>query len=87
LTLSPARGVSDRGAEGTEAPPSAERTTSVMEREMREATRRTDVGARWSLSGITTLSKLRLAKRHGQDDHERVPTPLQTSAKLTMFPC
>lgn len=58
-------------------PPSAERTTSVMEREMREINRRTDVGARWSVPGITNLTRLRLAKRHNPDDYARLWTPLQ----------
>lgn len=61
-------------------PPSEERTTSVVEREMRELNRRTDVGARWTLRGIGNLLKLRLAKRHNPDDYQRVWTPLQKPA-------
>ena len=68
-------------------PPSAERTTSVMEREMRELNRRTDVGARWSVSGITNLTKLRLAKRHNPDDYQRVWSPLQNPAHITVSSC
>lgn len=68
-------------------PPSAERTTSVMEREMRELNRRTDVGARWSVSGITNLTKLRLAQRHNRDDYERVWSPLQNPAQIAVSTC
>lgn len=62
------------------APPSAERTTSVMEREMRELNRRTDVGARWSVGGIANLLRLRLAKRHNPDDYARLWSPLRAPA-------
>jgi hypothetical protein len=68
-------------------PPSAERTTSVMEREMREVDRRTDVGARWSVSGITNLVRLRLAKRHNPDDYERVWRPLRKPVSTMVFSC
>ncbi len=53
-------------------PPSAERTTSIVEREMREINRRVDVGARWSIPGVAHLLKLRLAQRCNPDDYERV---------------
>jgi hypothetical protein len=69
------------------SPPSAERTTSVMEREMREVNRRTDVGARWSVNGITNLVRLRLAKRHNPDDYERVWSPLRKPASTMVFSC
>lgn len=69
------------------SPPSAERTTSVMEREMREVNRRTDVGARWSVQGISNLLKLRLAKRHNPDDYERVWSPLQKPALTLVRSC
>ena len=52
--------------------PSGERTTSVIEREMREINRRSDVGARWSERGIDNLLRLRAAKRINKDDFERV---------------
>lgn len=52
--------------------PSRERTTSVIEREMREINRRGDVGARWSERGIDNLLRLRAAKRINKDDFERV---------------
>ena len=56
--------------------PSAERTTSIAEREMREINRRTDVGARWSQAGIEHLLQLQLAHRHNPDDYSRVwPAP------------
>lgn len=54
---------------------SRERTTALAEREMRELNRRTDVGVRWSLSGVTNLMRLRLAQRHNPDDYERVWRP------------
>lgn len=69
------------------SPPSSERTTSVMEREMREVNRRTDVGARWSVRGIANLLKLRLAKRHNPDDYERVWSPLQKTALNLVSSC
>lgn len=69
------------------SPPSPERTTSVMEREMREVNRRTDVGARWSTGGISNLLKLRLAKRHNPDDYERVWSPLQNPALTLVSSC
>lgn len=69
------------------SPPSPERTTSVMEREMREVNRRTDVGARWSVPGLTNLTKLRLAKRHNPDDYERVWSPLQNPAQFAVSIC
>lgn len=52
--------------------PSIVRSTSLAEREMRELNRRTDVGVRWSLSGIANMLKLRLAKRHNPDDYARI---------------
>lgn len=52
--------------------PSRERTTSVIEREMREINRRSDVGVRWSEAGIDNLLRLRAAKRINKDDFERV---------------
>jgi hypothetical protein len=44
-------------------PPSEERTTSIVEREMREINRRVDVGARWSIP---------LAQRCNPDDYEKL---------------
>lgn len=49
-----------------------ERTTSVIEREMREINRRTDVGARWSVAGVDHLLRLRHSKRINPDDFDRV---------------
>lgn len=60
--------------------PSSERTSSVMEREMREINRRSDVGVRWSVSGIDNLLRLRAARRINKDDFERVWSPVQTTA-------
>jgi hypothetical protein len=50
----------------------SERTTSVIEREMREINRRTDVGARWSVTGVDNLLRLRHSKRINPDDFNRV---------------
>ncbi len=58
-----------------------------MEREMREVNRRTDVGARWSVSGIMNLVRLRLAKRHHPDDYGRLWSPLRKPASTTVFLC
>jgi len=51
---------------------SAERTTSIAEREMRELNRRTDIGVRWSIPGVRNLLSLKLAHRHNPDDYEVV---------------
>ena len=59
------------------ATPSAERTTSLAEREMREINRRTDVGALWSVSGVNHMLKLRHAMRLNPDDFERIWSPVQ----------
>jgi hypothetical protein len=55
----------------------AERTTSVIEREMREINRRTDVGARWSIKGVDHLLRLRHSQRINPDDFQRVWNVLQ----------
>ena len=39
-------------------------TTSVLEREMREINRRADVGARWSIPGITNNLGLKVARKY-----------------------
>ena len=57
-----------------------ERTTSVIEREMREINRRTDVGARWSVPGVDHLLRLRHAKRINPDDFDRVWSDVRTPA-------
>lgn len=55
---------------------SAERTTSVAEREMREINRRTDIGVRWSIPGVRNLLSLRLAQRHNPVcKYTQVPAP------------
>jgi hypothetical protein len=64
--------------------PSSERTTSVIEREMREINRRTDVGVRWSERGVNNLLKLRAAKRINKDDFERVWSPVPADASWTV---
>lgn len=51
---------------------SQERTTALAEREMRELNRRTDVGVRWSLRGVSNLLRLHLAQRHNTDDYARI---------------
>jgi hypothetical protein len=57
--------------------PPPERTTSVIEREMREINRRTDVGVRWSVSGVDNLLRLRHSRRINPDDFERVWSDVQ----------
>lgn len=52
--------------------PSAVRTTSHAEREMREINRRTDVGVRWTTSGIQNLLRLRLGRRLNRNDYARL---------------
>ncbi len=64
---------------------SAIRTTSLAEREMREINRRTDVGVRWTVSGISNMLRLRLAKRHNPDDYARVWSPTAPLA-MTLVP-
>ncbi len=64
--------------------PSCERTTSVIEREMREINRRTDVGVRWSVRGVANLLRLRQARRINPDDFERVWSPVRTTAVQTV---
>ena len=64
--------------------PSRERTTSVIEREMREINRRSDVGVRWSERGIDNLLRLRAAKRINKDDFERVWSPAPTTTNWTV---
>jgi hypothetical protein len=59
-----------------ETPP-PERTTSVIEREMREVNRRADVGVRWSVPGIDHLLRLRHSKRINPDDFQRVWSDVQ----------
>ena len=59
--------------------PSVVRTTSWAERQMRELNRRTDVGVKWSMTGVANLIRLKLAKLHNPDDYERIwtkPNPL-----------
>jgi hypothetical protein len=58
----------------------SERTTSVIEREMREINRRTDVGARWSVPGIDHLLRLRESKRINPDDFDRVWSKVEPAA-------
>lgn len=70
-----------------DSPPSAERTPSVIEQEMRELNRRIDGGTLWSVSGITNLAKLRLAKRHNPDDYQRIWSPLQNTAQIAVSTC
>lgn len=52
--------------------PSAERTTSLAERQMREINRRVENGARWSDTGVLNLLRLRLARKHNPDDYARI---------------
>lgn len=43
------------------------KTTSIVEREMREINRRTDVGVRWSTKGVQNLLNLKLGCRYKTD--------------------
>jgi hypothetical protein len=52
--------------------PSPERTTSLVERQMREINRRVDVGARWSVRGVGNLVLIAMTRRHNPDDYRRV---------------
>ena len=53
-------------------PASSERTTSLLERQMREVDRRAWNGARWSSSGLTHLLRLSFARTHNPDDYQRL---------------
>ncbi len=65
--------------------PQPERTTSVIEREMREVNRRIDVGVRWTVRGIDHPLRLRHAKRINPDDFERVWSEVQEPS-FTLVP-
>ena len=52
--------------------PSGERTTSLVERQMREINRRVNVGARWSVPGVENLMRLSMTQRHNADDYHRL---------------
>lgn len=56
------------------AEPSAERSTSLVERQMREINRRIENGARWSETGARNLLRLRLARAHNPEDYARIWT-------------
>jgi hypothetical protein len=51
---------------------SVERTTSLVERQMREVNRRMELGVRWSDRGALNLLRLRLAQQHNPDDYARL---------------
>jgi hypothetical protein len=51
---------------------STERTTSLIERQMREVDRRAWNGARWSSRGLSHLLRLSFARTHNPDDYERL---------------
>lgn len=53
-------------------PASKERTTSLLERQMREVDRRAWNGARWSESGLGNLLRLSFARTHNPDDYQRL---------------
>lgn len=46
-------------------------SNSLIEREMREINRRTDVGCRWTDEGICKIIKLLEIKRHAKDNYEQ----------------
>ena len=50
-------------SDGPDQQPRAIRSTSPVERQMREINRRTDVGVRWSISGVKNLVALDLTRR------------------------
>jgi Transposase, Mutator family len=52
--------------------PSSERTTSLLERQMREVDRRVLVGVRWSVRGVRNLILLSMTWRHNPLDYARV---------------
>lgn len=67
-------------------PTSSERTTSLLERQMREVDRRAWNGSRWSSSGLGHLLRLSFARTHNPDDYQRLWSPLypeRASAPLT----
>jgi hypothetical protein len=51
---------------------SAEQTTSLIERQMREVDRRVWNGARWSERGVENLMRLAFARVHNSDDYQRL---------------
>lgn len=51
---------------------SQERTTSLIERQMREIDRRVWIGVRWSDRGLENLMRLAMARTHNPDDYQRV---------------
>ena len=53
-------------------PVSKERTTSLLERQMREVDRRAWNGARWSSRGLRDLLRLSFARTHNPDDYQRL---------------
>jgi hypothetical protein len=59
--------------------PMAISATSPVERQMREINRRTDVGARWCISGVTNLVRLDLVRRFDREQWHslwRLPQPV-----------
>lgn len=64
-------------------PASSERTTSLLERQMREVDRRAWNGSRWSSRGLGNLLRLSFARTHNPDDYQRLwthPHPARASA-------
>lgn len=59
-------------------PASKERTTSLLERQMREVDRRAWNGARWSERGLGNLLRLSFARTHNPDDYHRLWTSEQS---------
>lgn len=53
-------------------PGSKERTTSLIERQMREVDRRAWIGARWSSGGLRNLLRLSFARTHNPDDYRQL---------------
>lgn len=65
-------------------PASKERTTSLIERQMREVDRRALVGARWSSDGLGNLLRLSFARTHNPDDYWRVWSPRANSPQVCL---
>lgn len=45
--------------------------TSLVEREMREINRRTDIGCRWSRNGVENLLKIKLVQKYAPQTWEK----------------
>ena len=63
-------------------------TTSLIEREMREINRRTDIGCRWSEAGVENLLKIRLVQKYSPHNwKEYFPTIRRNNINITATIC